>query len=107
MVVLEPGESLLLYIAATSEAVSMVLVTERPDPHTPRELGISSAGGSGSLDPRPMEELGAAGRLGSQDPLPVEEPGAVAAAGSQSPVATMPPLTRVSQGPQVQSPCQA
>jgi hypothetical protein len=105
MVVLEPGEPLLLYIVATSEAVSMVLVTERPDPHAPHELGSSSAGGSGSLDPRPTEDLGAAGRLGSQDPLPVEEPGAVAAAESQSPVATMAPLTRVSQGPQVQSPC--
>jgi hypothetical protein len=37
----------------------------------------------------------------------VEEAGAIAAAGSQSPVATMAPLTRVSWGPQVQSPCEA
>jgi hypothetical protein len=43
MVAPEPGEPLLLYIAATSEAVSMVLVAE--------QLGSSSTGGLGSLDP--------------------------------------------------------
>jgi hypothetical protein len=37
----------------------------------------------------------------------MEEPGAITTAGSQSPVATMGPLTRVSRGPLVQSPCQA
>jgi hypothetical protein len=68
MVAPKSGEPLLLYIAATSEAVSMVLIAERPDPHTPHELGSSSADGSGSLDPRPVEEPGAAGRSGSQDP---------------------------------------
>jgi hypothetical protein len=51
MVVPEPGEPLLLYIAATSEAMSMVLVAERLDPHAPCELRSSSDGGSGSLDP--------------------------------------------------------
>jgi hypothetical protein len=51
MVAPEPGEPLLLYIAATSEAVSMVLVVERPDPHALHELRSSSAGGLGSLDP--------------------------------------------------------
>jgi hypothetical protein len=65
MVAPEPGEPLLLYIAATSEAVSMVLLVERPDPHTPHELGSSLIGGSGSLDPRPKEVPGAAGRSGS------------------------------------------
>jgi hypothetical protein len=75
MVAPEPGEALLLYIAATSEAMSMVLVAERPDPHALYELRSSSADGSGSLDPRPAEE----------------------------PETTMPPLTRVSRGPQVQS----
>jgi hypothetical protein len=68
MVVPEPGEPLLLYIAATSEAVRMVLVTERPDPHALHELGSSSTDGSGSLDPRPAEELGAADGSGSPDP---------------------------------------
>jgi hypothetical protein len=48
MVALEPGEPLLLYIAATSEVVSMVLVAERPDPHNTHELRGSSADGSGS-----------------------------------------------------------
>jgi hypothetical protein len=51
MVAPEPGEPLLLYIAATSEAVSMVLVAERPGPHGLQELGSSSATGSGSQDP--------------------------------------------------------
>jgi dsDNA-binding SOS-regulon protein len=74
MVASEPGEPLLLYIAATSEAMSMVLVAKRFDPHAPHELESSSADGSGSQDPQPMEE-----------------PRADAAAGSQSPEATMAP----------------
>jgi hypothetical protein len=57
MVAPEPDEPLLLYIVATSEAVSMVLVVVRPDPHILQELGSSSVDVSGSLDPRPMEEL--------------------------------------------------
>jgi hypothetical protein len=52
----EPSEPLLLYIAPTAEAVSMVLVTERPEPHGSHELGSSSVGGSGSQDPGPVEE---------------------------------------------------
>jgi hypothetical protein len=51
MVAPEPGETLLLYIAATSEAVSMVLVAERPNPHALHELGSLWADGPGSLDP--------------------------------------------------------
>jgi hypothetical protein len=43
MVAPKPGKPLLLYIAATSEAVSMVLVAERPNPHGLHELGSSSA----------------------------------------------------------------
>jgi hypothetical protein len=74
MVAPEPGEPPLLYIMATSEAMSMVLVAERPDPHSTHELGSSFADGSGS-----------------QDPGPVEEPRAVAAAGSQCPEATVGP----------------
>jgi hypothetical protein len=77
MVAPEPGEPLLLYIAATSEAVNMVLVVERPDPHGLHELEGSSAVGSGS-----------------QDPGPVEEPEADAAAMSQSMEAAKGPLTR-------------
>jgi hypothetical protein len=68
MVAPEPGELLLLYIAATSEAVSMVLVIEGSDPHALHELRSSSADGSGFLDPRPVEEPGAADGPGSQDP---------------------------------------
>jgi hypothetical protein len=47
--------------------LTMVLVTERPDPHNTHELGSSSVDG-----------------LWSQDSGPVEEPGAVAVVGSQS-----------------------
>jgi hypothetical protein len=92
MMMSEPGEPLLLYIAATSEAVSVVLVTERPDPHGLHELKSSSTDGSGSQDPGPAEEPGADDGSGSQDPGPMNEPGADAAAGSQSPEATMGPL---------------
>jgi hypothetical protein len=74
MVAPEPDEPLLLYIAATSEAVSMVLVAERSDPHDLHELGSSSADGSGS-----------------QDPGPADEPGADAVGRSQSPEAAMDP----------------
>jgi hypothetical protein len=55
MVAPEPSEPLLLYIVATSDAVSMVLVAERSDSHSTHELGSSSAG-SGSQDPGPVEE---------------------------------------------------
>jgi hypothetical protein len=65
MVVPKPGEPLLLYIAATSEAVSIVLVTERSGPHDLHELMISSADGSGSQDPGPAEEPRAADGSGS------------------------------------------
>jgi hypothetical protein len=82
MVAPEPGEPLLLYIAATSEAVSMVLVAEQSDPHHLHELGSSSADGSGSQDLGPAEEPGAVDGSGSQDPGPAEEPKADATVGS-------------------------
>jgi hypothetical protein len=64
----EPGEPLLLYIVATAEAVSMVLVGERPDPHNPHELGSSSASGSGSQDLGLVEEPRAGEAARSQLP---------------------------------------
>jgi hypothetical protein len=91
MVALEPGEPLLLYIAATSEAVSMVLVAERPDPHGLHELGSSSADGSGSQDPGSAEKSRAADGSRSQDLGSAEEPKADTVAGSQSPEAAMAP----------------
>jgi hypothetical protein len=66
MVAPEPSEPLLLYIVATSEAVNMMLVAERPDPHNLHELGSSSTDGSGSQDPRPTEEPAAISAAGSQ-----------------------------------------
>jgi hypothetical protein len=68
MVAPEPGEPLLLYIATTLEAVSMVLVAERPDPHNTHELRCSSADGSGSQDLGPMEEPRAIAVAGPQSP---------------------------------------
>jgi hypothetical protein len=38
MVALEPDEPLLLYIMATTDVVSMVLVAERPEPQQPQAL---------------------------------------------------------------------
>jgi hypothetical protein len=103
MVAPEPGETLLLYIAATSETVSMV--AERPDPHDLHELGRSSTDGSGSQDPGPTEEIGAADGSRSSDPGLVDEPRATDR--SQSSEAAMGPLTRESRGPQVPSSRQA
>jgi hypothetical protein len=68
MVAPEPSEPLLLYIVATTEAVSMVLVTERQDPHSPHELASSSTIGSGSQDLGPPEEPRTEWATGSQLP---------------------------------------
>jgi hypothetical protein len=65
MVAPESGEPLLLYIVATSEAMSMVLVGERLGAHDLHELGSSSVDGSGAQDPGPAEEPGAADGSGS------------------------------------------
>jgi hypothetical protein len=54
MVAPEPGEPLLLYITATAKAVSMVLVTERPEPTQPQETKETSVNGSGSQGPKPV-----------------------------------------------------
>jgi hypothetical protein len=56
MVALKPGEPLLLYIMVTAQAVSMVLVVERPEPQQPHVLKGASAGGSRSQDPEPTKE---------------------------------------------------
>jgi dsDNA-binding SOS-regulon protein len=55
MVAPEPGEPLLLYIATTTKAVSMVLVAERPEPPQAQETKEALANGSGSLGPEPVE----------------------------------------------------
>jgi hypothetical protein len=53
MVAPEPGEPLLLYIAATAEVVSMVLVVEQPEPQQPQALKGAPTTGSRSQDPDP------------------------------------------------------
>jgi hypothetical protein len=54
MVALKPGEPLLLYITTITEAVSMVLVIERPKPPQPQETKETSVNGSGSQDLEPV-----------------------------------------------------
>jgi hypothetical protein len=68
MVAPELGEPLLLYIAATAEAVSMVLVAERPEPLAAHEHESSPASGSGSRDPGPAGRPEARQAVGSQLP---------------------------------------
>jgi dsDNA-binding SOS-regulon protein len=53
MVAPELGEPLLLYIAVTTEAVSMVLVAEQPKPPQPQETKEAFTNGLGSKDPEP------------------------------------------------------
>jgi hypothetical protein len=84
----EPGEPLLLYIVATAEAVSMVLVVERPDPLAAHEHGSSSASGSGSRDPGPAVGPEAGQTAGPQ--LPEVIP-AHSDTGSQPPETTSDP----------------
>jgi hypothetical protein len=50
MEALEPGEHLLLYIMATAEVMSMVLVAEQPEPKQPQALKGAPVAGSGSQD---------------------------------------------------------
>jgi hypothetical protein len=57
MVAPEPGEPLMLYIVATTEAVSMVLVVEQPEPPQPQEMKEASVNGSGSQGPEPVGSL--------------------------------------------------
>jgi hypothetical protein len=54
MVALEPGSPLLLYIAATAEVVSMVLVMERPEQRQPQALNGTPTTDFGSQDPDPV-----------------------------------------------------
>jgi hypothetical protein len=87
MVAPEHGEPLLLYIVATIEAVSMVLVAQRPEPHQHQEPKGTSAASSESLDPGPAEAMGVEESDGSQileAPLaPVTQVGSHVATGSQ------------------------
>jgi dsDNA-binding SOS-regulon protein len=53
MVAPEPREPLLIYIAVTANAVSMVLVTECPEPRQHQELKAEEAPGSQHPEPPP------------------------------------------------------
>jgi dsDNA-binding SOS-regulon protein len=54
----KPREPLLLYITATTEVISMVLVTERSEPPQPQETKEASANDSGYQDPEPTGSPG-------------------------------------------------
>jgi hypothetical protein len=63
MVAPEPGEPLLLYVTATVEVVSMVLVAKRPEPPHPQETkeaagspGVRVTAGSELLEASPAPE---------------------------------------------------
>jgi dsDNA-binding SOS-regulon protein len=64
----EPEEPLLLYIAATAEAVNMVLVTERSEPPQPQETKEAFANSSGSQDLKPTGSPEVGVTAGSQLP---------------------------------------
>jgi hypothetical protein len=66
MVASETGEPLLLYIVATSEVVSMVLVVEQPESRQPQLPKGTSIGGFGFQDPDPTEGLGNKEAVGSK-----------------------------------------
>jgi hypothetical protein len=53
MVALEPGKPLLLYVVATTEVMSMVLVIERPEPRQHQALKGAPVADSGFQDPNP------------------------------------------------------
>jgi hypothetical protein len=74
MVAPEPGEPLLLYITATTEVMTMVLVAERPEPKQPLELKGAPAVGSGSQDLDPVEGSRDQEASGSQLPEPTLSP---------------------------------
>jgi hypothetical protein len=54
LVALEPGEPLYLYIAAATEAVSMVLVIKRTKQHSQgsQEVPLGEGGGPNTMDLR-------------------------------------------------------
>jgi hypothetical protein len=68
MVAPEPGEPLLLYIATTVEAVSMVLVAERPKLLLPQASKGVATSRSGSQNPGPAKEQREGEAVGSQKP---------------------------------------
>jgi hypothetical protein len=74
MVAPEPGEPLLLYIAATAEVMSMMLVAERLEPQQSQVPKEGSAGGSRSQDSDLAEEPGDKEVVGSQLSEPSQAP---------------------------------
>jgi hypothetical protein len=66
MVPLKPGEPLLQYIAATTKAVSMVLVTEHPKLLQSQASKGASVSNSGSQDPESPEGPRVGATVGSQ-----------------------------------------
>jgi hypothetical protein len=74
MVALEPGKPLLLYVVATTEVMSMVLVTERPEPRQHQALKGAPVADSGSQDPNPTGGPVDKEASGSQIPEPTLSP---------------------------------
>jgi hypothetical protein len=99
MVAPKPGEPLLLYISATAEVMSMVLVIKCPAPHQPQEPKGASVGGSRSHDPEPTQEARIKEAVGSQ--LPENSPAPESQVGSQPPEPTPGPEGHTTTGSQL------
>jgi hypothetical protein len=99
MVAPEPGEPLLRYITMTADAISMVLVAERPEPSPPLDPKGAVASGLGSQDLEPKEEAREGDAVGSHEPkaTPAPEP----QAGSQPPEAITGPDDQEAAGSQL------
>jgi hypothetical protein len=74
MVAPEQVDPLLLYIVATAEVVSMVLITERTVPKQPQALKGAPVAEFGSKDPDPVEGPRDQEASGSQLPEPTVSP---------------------------------
>jgi hypothetical protein len=88
MVAPEPSEPLLLYITATAEVMSMLLVAERLEPKQPQALKGSPTTGSRSQYPDLVEGPRNQEASGSQLPerrTPNQVPAFAGALGSQGP----------------------
>ena len=78
----EPGETLFLYLAASAEAVNMVLVAERTGQTCQGDTGVPPAEDDGLTI---MESVGDPEPRGPDEPRPNEEPEALGAEGPAAP----------------------
>jgi hypothetical protein len=83
MVAPEPGEPLLLYVAATAEAVSKVLVAERPKPAGSPGVGVTAGSQLLEASPAPESQGGTNSTTTPQHPEAFLDPGSDEPSGSE------------------------